>query len=64
MSSFPCPDKCPPGVSNVAYAFPKIKIVAGAVDHEVDANFHIIPGIGNFGMICCLHAMKALLTML
>ncbi|XP_038057175.1 uridine-cytidine kinase-like 1 isoform X2 [Patiria miniata] len=37
------------GVHTVAYAFPKVKIVTTAVDKEVNDNFHIIPGIGNFG---------------
>ncbi|XP_006811973.1 uridine-cytidine kinase-like 1, partial [Saccoglossus kowalevskii] len=37
------------GVHSVAYAFPKVKIVTTAVDKEVDVNFHILPGIGNFG---------------
>ncbi|XP_022089488.1 uridine-cytidine kinase-like 1 isoform X2 [Acanthaster planci] len=37
------------GVHTVAYAFPKVKIVTTAVDKEVNENFHIIPGIGNFG---------------
>lgn len=36
----------PPGVHNVAYAFPKVKIVTTAVDEEVNENFHILPGIG------------------
>ena len=35
-----------PGVHSVAYAFPKVKIVTGAVDPEVNEYFHIIPGIG------------------
>lgn len=37
------------GVQTVAYAFPKVKIVTTAVDKEVNENFHILPGIGNFG---------------
>ncbi|XP_072045151.1 uridine-cytidine kinase-like 1 isoform X2 [Amphiura filiformis] len=37
------------GVHTIAYAFPKVKIVTTAVDKEVNDNFHIIPGIGNFG---------------
>jgi len=37
------------GVHSVAYAFPKVKICTTAVDKILDENFHIIPGIGNFG---------------
>ncbi|XP_030839289.1 uridine-cytidine kinase-like 1 isoform X2 [Strongylocentrotus purpuratus] len=37
------------GVQTVAYAFPKVKIVTTAVDKAVNENFHILPGIGNFG---------------
>lgn len=37
------------GVQTVAYAFPKVKLVTTAVDKEVNDEFHILPGIGNFG---------------
>ncbi|XP_058469952.1 uridine-cytidine kinase-like 1 isoform X1 [Solea solea] len=37
------------GVHSVAYAFPKVRIITTAVDKEVNEQFHIIPGIGNFG---------------
>ncbi|KAK7502256.1 hypothetical protein BaRGS_00006620 [Batillaria attramentaria] len=37
------------GVHSVAYAFPAVKIVTTAVDKEVNDDFHILPGIGNFG---------------
>ncbi|XP_075939809.1 uridine-cytidine kinase-like 1 [Anarhichas minor] len=37
------------GVHSVAYAFPKVCIITTAVDKEVNDQFHIIPGIGNFG---------------
>lgn len=37
------------GVHNVAYAFPKVRIVTTAVDPELSENCYIIPGIGNFG---------------
>ncbi|XP_061667680.1 uridine-cytidine kinase-like 1 isoform X3 [Syngnathoides biaculeatus] len=40
------------GVHSVAYAFPKVRIIATAVDKEVNGRFHIIPGIG--GDILCL----------
>jgi uridine kinase len=37
------------GVHSIAYAFPKVKLVTTAVDPEVSDQFHINPGIGNFG---------------
>ena len=37
------------GVHNIAYAFPKVKIVTTAVDPGVNDKFYIVPGIGNFG---------------
>ncbi|KAK6297438.1 uridine-cytidine kinase-like 1 isoform X2 [Coregonus clupeaformis] len=37
------------GVHSVAYAFPKVRIITTAVDKKVNNEFHIIPGIGNFG---------------
>ncbi|MGH0130977.1 UNVERIFIED_CONTAM: hypothetical protein FKN15_071700 [Acipenser sinensis] len=37
------------GVHSVAYAFPKVRIITTAVDKNVNNEFHIIPGIGNFG---------------
>lgn len=37
------------GVHNVAYAFPKVKIVTTAVDPELNEHCYILPGIGNFG---------------
>uniref|UniRef100_G3PEB0 Uridine-cytidine kinase n=1 Tax=Gasterosteus aculeatus aculeatus TaxID=481459 RepID=G3PEB0_GASAC len=37
------------GVHSVAYAFPEVRIITTAVDKEVNDQFHIIPGIGNFG---------------
>uniref|UniRef100_A0A8C5FLX9 Uridine-cytidine kinase n=1 Tax=Gadus morhua TaxID=8049 RepID=A0A8C5FLX9_GADMO len=37
------------GVHSVAYAFPGVRIITTAVDKEVNEQFHIIPGIGNFG---------------
>lgn len=48
------------GVCNIAYAFPNIKIVAGAIDKEVDSEFHILPGIGNFGICCSLSCLLIL----
>ena len=37
------------GVHSVAYAFPKVKIVTSAIDTHVDQNYHILPGVGNYG---------------
>ena len=37
------------GVHSVAYAFPRVQIVTSAMDQHVDDNFHIIPGVGNYG---------------
>nr|XP_020663977.1 uridine-cytidine kinase-like 1 [Pogona vitticeps] len=37
------------GVHSVAYAFPRVRIITTAVDKQVNEEFHIIPGIGNFG---------------
>jgi uridine kinase len=37
------------GIRNVSYAFPKVRIVTTAVDPEIDSNYHIVPGLGNFG---------------
>lgn len=39
----------PAGVHSIAYAFPKVNIITTAIDTLVNQNFHIIPGIGNFG---------------
>lgn len=37
------------GIHSIAYAFPNVKIVTSAVDPEINENFYVIPGIGNFG---------------
>lgn len=37
------------GVHSIAYAFPRVKIVTTAIDPEINEQFHVIPGIGNFG---------------
>ena len=39
----------PKGAATIAYAFPKVTIVASAVDNGTDHNNHLLPGIGNFG---------------
>ncbi len=37
------------GVHNVAYAFPKVRIVTTAIDPDLSDNCYILPGCGNFG---------------
>ena len=37
------------GIHSVAYAYPKVKLVTTAVDNLLDDNFHMVPGMGNFG---------------
>merc|ERR1719220_1037451 len=37
------------GIHTVAYAYPKVKLITTAVDKTLDKNFHIVPGMGNFG---------------
>lgn len=37
------------GVHNVAYAFPKVKIITTAVDPQLNSLWNILPGMGNFG---------------
>ncbi|KAK7135908.1 hypothetical protein R3I94_014545 [Phoxinus phoxinus] len=37
------------GVSSVAYAFPRVKIITTAVDKSLDDLLHLIPEIGDFG---------------
>ncbi|KAF0991524.1 hypothetical protein HZS_2524 [Henneguya salminicola] len=39
----------PAGVQSIFNAFPGVKIVAAAIDNHVNTNYHIIPGLGNFG---------------
>ena len=39
------------GVHNVAYAFPKVKIVTTAVDPELNEMCYILPGIGKYILI-------------
>lgn len=38
-----------PGIQSIAYAFPNVRMVTTAYDSEINEDFHIIPGIGNFG---------------
>ncbi len=37
------------GAQGLAYVFPSVSLVASAVDPELDLQFHIVPGLGNFG---------------
>lgn len=47
--SFVCLIASKPGVRAIAYAFPKVRIIMGELDPTIDEQFHIIPGLGNFG---------------
>lgn len=31
------------------FRFPKVKLLTTAVDSHLNENFHVVPGIGNFG---------------
>lgn len=37
------------GVHSIAYAYPKVTIVTTEVDSEINDEFYIMPGVGNFG---------------
>eukprot|EP00053_Salpingoeca_punica_P018194 m.177439 g.177439 ORF g.177439 m.177439 type:complete len:489 (-) comp17382_c0_seq2:1674-3140(-) len=37
------------GIHSIAYAFPRVRIIASAVDANVNEQYHILPGIGNYG---------------
>ena len=39
----------PEGIENFAAKYPKVKIVAGEVDDNLDSNKYIVPGVGDFG---------------
>jgi|EP00945_MAST-04E_sp_MAST-4E-sp1_P007744 uracil phosphoribosyltransferase len=40
---------CPTGILNVVKAFPKVKIITGAIDKELNSKKFIVPGLGDFG---------------
>jgi uridine kinase len=46
------------GVHNVAYAFPKVKIVTTAVDPELNEHCYILPGIGSFFKLISFFSFK------
>ncbi len=33
----------------MAYAYPHVKIITSALDKIVNEDYHIIPGVGNYG---------------
>ena len=33
----------------IAYAFPKVTLFTSAIDSQISDQFHILPGLGNFG---------------
>jgi len=37
------------GVHSLAYAFPRVKLITTEVDPDINEQYHIMPGIGNFG---------------
>ncbi len=37
------------GIHSVAYAFPEVKLITSAMDELVNEDYHIIPGVGNYG---------------
>ena len=37
------------GIHSVAYAFPDVKLITSAMDELVNEDYHIIPGVGNYG---------------
>jgi len=39
----------PEGISKVEGTFPKVKIIAGAIDRELNEKKYILPGLGDFG---------------
>ncbi|VEL20792.1 unnamed protein product [Protopolystoma xenopodis] len=39
----------PQGVYSVAYTYPQAHIVTTAVDNGLTDDYHIVPGVGNFG---------------
>lgn len=46
---FLCIVAAPEGVAAVHTAYPEVRIFAGALDRELDANKYIRPGLGDFG---------------
>ena len=40
---------CPEGISKLASKFPKVKIITGIVDKNLNSKAYIIPGLGDFG---------------
>ena len=46
---FVCLIAAPQGVWAVAHAFPEVRIVVSEIDEGLNDEFHIMPGIGNFG---------------
>lgn len=46
---FLCIVAAPEGVAAMQTAFPEVRIFAGALDRELDANCYIRPGLGDFG---------------
>lgn len=43
---------CLPALTQVCRTYPKVKILTSEIDQEVDANFVVVPGVGQFGDRC------------
>lgn len=39
----------PEGINKVCREFPKIKVITSEIDEYVDADFRVVPGVGEFG---------------
>jgi uridine kinase len=39
----------PEGIHRVCTAFPCVKVITSEVDAHIDANFQVVPGVGEFG---------------
>jgi uridine kinase len=37
------------GVQTLAYTFPRVHIITTAIDPKVNRDYHILPGVGNYG---------------
>ncbi|KAF5841095.1 uracil phosphoribosyltransferase-domain-containing protein [Dunaliella salina] len=46
---FLCLMAAPNGIHKVCQQFPKVKILTSEIDQEVDQNFVVVPGVGQFG---------------
>ena len=40
---------CPEGIERLTDEFPKLKIVTGTIDSNLNENKYIVPGLGDYG---------------